>query len=170
MSDPFAVEPDVADEAQQQTPDPAPEPAKPATSRISVESDHFPIKVTLKGGPGYDAPWLTHDFRSVEEADQILNGPDGARLAGVLTRVQAVAEFFVSKNSTPKTARSGGGSSAPTADSAPAWMGSAPSCDHGTKKYVTKLRGDGSRWHAWGCNGTKDNQCEKGLDFKNPPK
>lgn len=169
MPDPFATEPDEAQ--QPETTNDVP-PATPSEAPVSSD-DNFPVKITLKGGSGYDAPWLTHEFRSVDEADEILNGPDGVKLAEVLAKVQAVAKFFVAKNEIPKTgsqARSAGSASAGATD-APAWMGSAPSCPHGPKKYVTKVSAKtGKPWHAWGCNGTKDDQCAEGLEFKNPPK
>lgn len=44
-----------------------------------------------------------------------------------------------------------------------------PECDHGEWKTVTKVGGKG-RWYAWGCPGTRDNQCEDGLQFVNKPK
>lgn len=163
-ADPFATAPE-----EPETP-PAQEPKNNtvfATKEDAISDPaHYPIKVTLKGGSGYDAPWLTFDFRSVDDADETLNGPDGARLAGVLAKVQDVAKFFVSKNVLPAPVRGGGGSAAPAAK-VPDFMGTAPSCEHGTKTYITKVSAKtGKPWHAWGCPGTKDNQCQDGLEFK----
>ena len=163
-ADPFATAPE-----EPETP-PAKEPANNnvfGTKEDAISDPaHYPIKATFKGGSGFDAPWLTYDFRSIDEAEELLSGPDGATLANVLGKLQDVAKFFISKNTLPAPTRGGGGGQA-AAPSVPAFMGEAPTCEHGTKTYITKVsQKTGKPWHAWGCPGTKDNQCQDGLEFK----
>jgi hypothetical protein len=183
--DPFAPEPDPADTpAPAQYEEPRPENAKARPEVDVSQPDFHPVKVTLKGGKDYDAPWLTHHFTSIDEAHEALTGQNASLFAETLKALAKVGRFFSSQEARP-SAPSGGGntssggssgggsqrrSSPPRgATEAPAWMGQPPTCHHGTWKYVTKERADGSRWHAWGCPGPKGNSCE-GLEFVNPPK
>lgn len=97
-NDPFATEATTADEAQQETPETKPEPKKKSTSTKKkketatvAENTEGKIVVTLKGGKGYEAPWIVIHANDVQEANDHLNDEN---LAELIKQTKKVAEFF----------------------------------------------------------------------------
>ena len=84
-NDPFATE-TAADEAQQTTPETKPETKKKTTSTKKketatvAENTEGKIVVTLKGGKGYEAPWIVIHANDVNEANEQLNDENLADL------------------------------------------------------------------------------------------
>ncbi len=95
-NDPFATE-TAADEAQQATPETKPETKKKTTSTKKketatvAENTEGKIVVTLKGGKGYEAPWIVIHANDVNEANEQLNDEN---LADLIKQTKKVAEFF----------------------------------------------------------------------------
>lgn len=83
--DPFG---DEADEAQAP---PAPEKPKRARPRAKAAAgdDSSKIVVTLKGGKGFEAPWIVVHAETVEDADATLDA-----LGDLSVKVQRVAAEF----------------------------------------------------------------------------
>lgn len=152
-TDPFASAP-AEDEAQVEAPaesvfdaPPADAPKKAAPKKAaakSVSTDEGKVTVTLKGGSGFDAPWIVIHANSVEEADESFD----SNLASLMAKVQKAGQHFVSlAPDKPKSAPSGGGSSAPRgAVEAPAGTPAAPGPDWTYKTGVGKT---GKTWKAW---------------------
>jgi|SRR6266850_1578128 len=139
------------------------------------------ISLSGKTGPGYEAGLINLRAPTVRDAAETLGIDPEGKLPNVL-----LAEVIAKWNEVHVFAqdhyRETKGEPAPSAKAAPAqrgkpagatqapdWMGLPPSCDHGKKRYVTKVGAKG-QWHAWGCPGPKNDQCEDGLDFQNEPK
>mgnify|MGYP006273291405 CR=1 FL=1 len=98
MTDPFAdVIPadENTDEGFDTPPAEAPKkaPAKKAAPKPKVEQDeegNFRLGITLKGGAGFDVPWLTPAYSSWEAAATDLSDPDVEnRTRHLLRHVQA---------------------------------------------------------------------------------
>lgn len=93
-NDPFAA---MEEEARQDSPATEPETKKKKTTTAKKENKNVAaendgkIVVTLKGGKGYEAPWIVIHAGTVEEANEHLN--DEA-LADLIKQTQKVAEFF----------------------------------------------------------------------------
>ncbi|MDK6577082.1 hypothetical protein QP281_24700, partial [Escherichia coli] len=91
--DPFAG---MDENATQETPAAEPETkkktttAKKETKNVAVDNEGK-IVVTLKGGKGYEAPWIVIHANTIEEANAHLNDE---KLAGLIKQTQKVAEFF----------------------------------------------------------------------------
>lgn len=81
---------------------------QPAARKAAVEDANSKVVVTLKGGKGYDAPWVVLHCDTVAEANAILAN-DG--IVELLDRTTKAGQYFV---------KQGGASSAP----APAGGGS----------------------------------------------
>jgi hypothetical protein len=191
---PFPTVPDPAEE-----PEPPFEPDKPKTEPGSGEDfrdvrDAYPTGeagVSFKLGTGFEAPMIHFKAHSLEGLADIVgyerNGQSGSTLLIGLGEYAAYTSKFLTGTYTTVTGRklgatggsggspgSGGGGGRPgrpaEAVQAPAWMGSPPDCAHGARKYVTKTKANGDRWHAWGCSGPQGDNCEPGLIFENAPK
>lgn len=93
-NDPFATETAV-DEAQQPTPETKPETKKKTTKKKETatvaENTEGKIVVTLKGGKGYEAPWIVIHANDVNEANEHLNDEN---LAELIKQTKKVSEFF----------------------------------------------------------------------------
>ena len=97
-NDPFATE-TAAEETQQDTPETKPETKKKTTSTKKkkketatvAENTDGKIVVTLKGGKGYEAPWIVIHANDVNEANEQLNDEN---LADLIKQTKKVAEFF----------------------------------------------------------------------------
>lgn len=144
MQDPFASAP--AEEAQTETQvieftdAPAAAPAKPATPPSEGK-----VVVTLKGGTGFDAPWIV---LHADDAADALGQLDETMIA-LMERAQKAAKHFGSLGGGGNT--SGG---RPVAQGqpqgsveAPAWAPPKPYDDFIYKTGVSAK--NGKTWHAW---------------------
>lgn len=115
MSDIFATEEtQSADEAQAVTSvDVQPEAAasapstKPAARKASVEDSNGKVVVTLKGGKGYEAPWIVLHCDTVAEANGLLSD-DG--LKELIDRTTKAGQYFAKQGGAAAPAPAGGGS------------------------------------------------------------
>ncbi|MFC0547077.1 hypothetical protein [Kutzneria chonburiensis] len=165
--DPFADDtPDVPDEAQtytnpwdEQSPAPAPEPAP-----VPGSSDHR-VRVTLKAGSDYAAPWVTVDGHDVRDALGQIS--DWEALRELLDRAAKVGAYFVSK-AAGTTGQSGQAGQRPASASAPpqgsqeAPGGEKRYCEHGEMIYRSGISAkNGAPYRLFSCpNTNRDQQCK----------
>lgn len=100
------------------------------------------LTATLKGGAGFDAPWIVIHGDTVEEVTEILMDEN---LKTLLDQTQKVGQYFAGqgKSSGPAPSRSG----QPQASAAPpAGAPEAPGSDWVYKSGVSKA---GKPWKAW---------------------
>ena len=177
-TDPFAPKPDPADEPEPATSTTTPGPEQGPV----VPTEYHPYKFTFKSGSGYEAEWFTASYKDLDSVENDLTGERASQLARVLEAGSRVAAFFRGKGpgvrgsgSQGSSPQNGGSNGAPAgATQAPSWMGKPPYCRHGEKVYKTGVsKSSGDVWHAWACNGPKDNQCtrdENSFEFKRQSK
>lgn len=192
---PFPSVPDPADEEPPFEPDPAPEPnhtseGKPGDVRVEDVYPAGEAGVSFKLGTGYEAPMIHFKAATLEGLADLVgfdrNGLSGPSLLQGLGEYAAHASKFLTGTYSSVTGRklgaprdSGGSSSgdgggrkgAPSnVAEPPSWMGSPPLCKGHEEptKYVTKVKANGERWHAWGCSRGQEESC--GLEFRNAPK
>jgi hypothetical protein len=161
MQDPFASAP--ADEAQAPS---APEPAKKAAPKKSITVDVKPnilpvgegkVVVTLKGGSGFDAPWIVIHAASVEDAEAQLD----ANLAKLMEKAQKAASHF-----TGLGVFNGGPPTRQERQPAPAEAQGAPSgetrvCRHGDMRFKSGISKAGKPYQAFFCpSGDRNDECK----------
>jgi hypothetical protein len=148
--DPFD---DVADEAQTQNQadpgwQPGPDDAQPVgpwddtpvnnskeNNKVTVvNNSEGKVVVTLKGGAGYDAPWIVVHAADVHEANEILR--DGDAVKELVDRTKAWSKVFAGSPAAGQ-ARQQGGSSRPAHQEAPG--GQKKYCDHGEMKFLSGI-------------------------------
>jgi hypothetical protein len=101
------------------------------------------LTVTLKGGPGFDAPWIVIHATDAEDALDVFN-QDATTLAALMEKVQNAGKFFTGL--APAKAVGGGGAPARPGAEAPAGVAAAPGPDWVFKSGVGKT---GKTWKAW---------------------
>jgi len=159
VADPFAAAPEF-DEAQA-----APEPvdespfeeppveapkkapakkvaAKPAKKENTLSESK--ITITLKGGSGFDAPWIVIHADDLEDASRQVND-EAALLADVMERVQKAGQHFAGLGPSKPASSSGGAPARPGAE-APGGTPAAPGPDW---TYKTGVGKNGKTWKAW---------------------
>jgi len=133
---------------------PAPE-AGPTLAVTNIPATEGKVVVTLKGGAGYDAPWVVIHAATIEEALAVFSGDSADQLNELLKRSQRAAEAYAEYNSKPRAAFVGltGTASAPRAaapaeaQSAPAGSPPAPGPGWTFKSGVSKA--NGKPWKGW---------------------
>jgi hypothetical protein len=147
--DPFENAPLDADEP---TPfeEPAPKPArKPKTNSVAVDGTSK-AKVTLKGGPGYDVPWIPLVYGSIDEAHADLTNPETKRKLAELFEVVAKANTLFAKKVSefsPQKPKTVGGAPTRPGQEAPAGTPEPPGPDWVYKTGVNAKTG--KAWKAW---------------------
>ncbi|MGW9170124.1 hypothetical protein [Streptomyces decoyicus] len=168
MSDPFAADP-FAETNPWEIGQPAAQAATDTSRPEAPMSDGNKVRVTLKAGKGFDAPWITIDGTSIEDA--LAQMQKGQPLMELLTRTAQVGSHFASLGeggARPASAASpvappqfvngqlqGGGVPAPAAP-APAPASGGLVCAHGPRNHVVK-----PNWEAMFCSapqGTPEEQ------------
>lgn len=107
--------------------------------------------LTMKGGAGYDAPWLVGKVGSLESAEEILSKPD--LLKSVMDKLRAAGAYFSGGSAAP--------ASKPGAPPANESNGETKSCNHGTMTPRSGFK-NGKAWSGFFCptpQGTPD-QCK----------
>lgn len=119
---------------------PAKKAAKKAAPKVEPGEDGR-WTVTLKGGAGFDAPWLVGRFASLEEAADEFSGDRATQLVSLMERVKQASSKF---NGGPQQ----GQDRQPPAGAveAPAGTPAAPGPDWTYKTGVGKT---GKTWKAW---------------------
>lgn len=102
------------------------------------------IVYTLKGGVGYDAPWIVISGDTVAEADANLE----ALLAGSLGNVQAAAALF--HGSAAAAVLTTPQAPAPTQPATPVSTAGVRTCAHGPRKRSSGTSARGP-WVGWFC-------------------
>lgn len=104
IADPFADEDTEVAEAEAVV-DESPFDAPPAEAPKKIakksaakptlkESDEGKVVLTLKGGAGFDAPWIVIHATSLEDAYEQVSGENAGLLAKVMERTAAAAKHF----------------------------------------------------------------------------
>lgn len=144
MQDPFAT-PQPAEEAQAETIKP-PEPSAPvATAPRPASTSEGKVVVTLKGGTGFDAPWIVIHADDAADALSQIN----EEMAALMERAQTAAKHFGSLGGGPNTngARPVAQGQPQGSLEAPAWAPPKPFEDFVYKTGVSAK--NGRVWHAW---------------------
>ncbi|MGK5496368.1 hypothetical protein [Streptomyces sp. URMC 125] len=139
--------------------EPAPQPPaqnEPAAPPVPSIADGNKVRITLKGGAGFDAPWITIDGVNVEDALAQLK--NSAVVKELIDTTSKVGAYFASLS------QPAGGGSAPKRfeNGRVVSKGQAPAaetpqdddCPHG-RKLVDK-----GSWAAMFCQAPKGQQCE----------
>lgn len=120
-------------------------PVKKAAPKKAVAkpaSDREGVTVTLKGGAGFDAPWIVIHAADIADAYEQVSGDNASLLAKLMEKASAAAAHF-SGQSKP----SSGARSAPQgAAEPPAGTAAAPGPDWTYKTGVGKT---GKTWKGW---------------------
>lgn len=156
IDDPFATTP-ADDEAQTvlvEEPAPAAVESAPIPAAVAAAGDSEKVRITIKSGAGYDVPWLTADFPSIDVAHAKLTEASRQKklveIFDVTARASAKFQELVGGNA-PAPA---GGDNKPAQSRAPqgakeppAWAPEKPYDDFVYKTGVSKS--SGKTWHAW---------------------
>lgn len=176
IEDPFATEP-AADEAQS-TPAPSSDgpwdgPVTANNTQTQVD-DSEKVRITLKSGRDYDAPWLTADFPSIDVAHQRLS--DNGRKKKLVEIFDVVAaasakfqELVGGSAPAPQQSSGGGGQQRQSrtpqgAKEPPSWFPAPPAPGWVYKTGVNQ--NTGNVWHAWAPPNKGDGEWE----FHRPPR
>lgn len=140
--DPFATANDQAETPAENT--------TKETNVTNTVSDQDKIVTTLKGGSGYDAPWIVIHSDSPEDALETLNNP---AMEDLINRTQEVGKFFA-KLGNPAPARGnngGGGGGGNRSKGKPAGATQAPDGQQAPEGYVYKsgVSKAGKPWEAF---------------------
>ena len=114
--------------------------SKKENSMDIVSEDQNKITVTLKGGAGYDAPWVVVHAANATDALEILNDED---LKAVLERAKKIGSFFAGGSA---------GAQAPASNGKPAGASQAPGGQTPPEGYVFKSgvsKKNGRPWQAF---------------------
>lgn len=141
--DPFAdIEADTTDDVVPFTEAPAKKAAAKKAAPKAPTGDEGKLVVTLKGGAGFDAPWLVYHATSLDDALDLFGDP--GKLANLMERVQSAGKFFVGL--APAKAAPSGGAPARPGNEAPDGTPEAPGPDW---TYKTGVGKNGKTWKAW---------------------
>jgi hypothetical protein len=143
--DPFNDVPQDEDAAEPFTEAPAKKAApKKAAPKKDNTSDREGVTVTLKGGAGFDAPWIVIHASDIEDAYEQVSGDNASVLAKLMDRVRHAASHFTSLGGA--TTNPAGGAPARPGNEAPAGTADAPGPDW---TYKTGVGKNGKTWKAW---------------------
>jgi len=140
--DPFENAPvDAADEPFEQPAAPKKVPAKKAAA--VTPTGEGKLTLTLKGGAGFDSPWIVIHAADVDDALDQVSGDNAAKLAKLMDETRKAANHFA--GSAP--AKPAAGRPAPqSAGEAPAGTPEPPGPDW---VYKTGVGKNGKTWKAW---------------------
>lgn len=127
------------------TPEPPVKKAAPKKAVSKTSSDREGVTVTLKGGAGFDAPWIVIHAADLEDAFEQVSGDNAGLLAKLMEQTSKAAQHFSGQNK-------GSGGAAPSsrapagASEPPAGTPAAPGPDWTYKTGVGKT---GKPWKGW---------------------
>lgn len=172
--DPFD---DAPEDTEETTPEPEPKPEPKKTARKTTKKETKPVaeqdenrqsklSITLKGGAGFDAPWLVLYPDSLEEARELLGEENRETLKEVLELTQKASQFFISKGSGSAPAPRNGGNGGGGRGNAPQGAQEHPEgrrefCEHGEMKYMSGVsKKTGKPYKMFVCqSGDRNNEC-----------
>lgn len=160
MTDPFA-DPFASPVDEAQTTNPG--SWEETTMTNVVEPGGNKVRVTLKGGTGYDAPWVTIDGVSIQDALDQLTGENATVVAELVKRVAQVGAVFAGTGNSKPAAGNGGGQLGKPAGATQAPSGeTAPICHHGPMEWKSWTRAsDGKMFKGFFCaERNRDAQCK----------
>lgn len=172
MPNPFASEPE-----------PQPEPANEVETTNSVwedttvdstPQDHGPtdlhrVRITLKGGSGYEAPWITVDGADISDAKSTLEdaGDDFGDLLNMVATASTSfqTEYSNSKQKNAPAENKGGGfkkaSSNQGGKNSVSPDGQVKECQHGAMTYREGTNKNGNPYRAFFCPASdRSEQCK----------
>lgn len=156
--DPFADEPDH--EAQDQRPDTpwnSTMPAEPA----STHPEKNRVRVTLKGGAGHGAPWITIDGANVSDALAQLTGESADTLAQLVAQTAKIGRYFASTGGGPKTQEDGQRQPGKPEAATQAPNGEERYCKHGQMAWRSGVSKAGKAYKGFFCaEQDRDQQCK----------
>lgn len=153
--------------------DKKPEPKKTTTRKtaatkkkeasVAEETRQSKLSITLKGGSGFDAPWVVIYPDTLEEAEEFLDESNREKLKSVLDQTQLAAQYFASKgkSSAPQGGGQGGGSPRQQAQEAPG--GETRFCEHGKMKFRSGVsQKSGKPYKMFVCDGgvPREQECK----------
>ena len=143
-NDPFAdVSTDVDDDVVPFAEPVKKAPVKKPAAKSGTDSEGK-LTVTLKGGAGFDAPWIVIHSTDVDDALDVFGDP--GKLANLMERVQSAGKFFAGLAPAKAAASSSGGAPARPGSEAPNGTEEAPGPDW---TYKTGVGKNGKTWKAW---------------------
>lgn len=156
MSDPFDPFADDDDTTENT------EPKETPNVTVSPDAPINEVSVTLKGGTGFDAPWIVLRAGSPAEALDLLH--DDATVKDLIDRASKVGAYFASQGGSKPSGNDGGGnaqaSERPARQEAPG--GEKRYCEHGEMRFrsgVSKRTGKPYKMFACPSN-DRDNECD----------
>lgn len=174
MTNPFAPEPDPADQPEYSGPSNSDSTPPTAQKAAPAEEDFHPFSFSIKENNDYDSAMVNMKFRTLEDASRYFSGDRASVLRDVLTNFGYVAQAFRKLNPGGGSARRNGSGAASNggkpagADEVPSWAGQPTFCQHGQKVWKSRMKKDNSgMWYGW-CCAQGDRSCQ--TDFRNPPK
>lgn len=161
--DPFAPKTEADAPVQGKAED---NPVSADAVRLAAHQSSDKIVVTLKGGTGYDAPWIVIHASDLQEAHNHFSGDNSKLMQDLMARVQNASKGFAGSaptttvaQNTPVQARSNvpaGAQEAPDGDSR--------QCRHGEMQYKTGSK-NGRTWKGFFCPTPKDTPGQCSPEF-----
>lgn len=111
-----------------------------------TEAGEGKVTATLKGGAGFDAPWIVIHGDSVADVYEQFDGENAALLADLMEKVANAGKHFSSLGPVKAAASSSGGGAPQGSQEPPAGAPPAPGPDWVFKSGVGKT---GKPWKAW---------------------
>jgi len=154
INDPFDSTP-ADDEGQQVS-----EPSAPVVKSAQPVPSEGKVVVTLKGGAGYDAPWIVVHADSVDDAYHQVNSNMMLELMRV---TQLAGADFTGKAPTKPAAQQG--VVQPQQSRAPQGAQEAPGgekrfCEHGEMVFKTGISKAGNPYKLFSCTAPRGQQCK----------
>jgi hypothetical protein len=148
--------------------EPGPVAEQPIVRTLTASSDDHKVRVTLKGGKGYDAPWITVDGTSIPDVlGQLVDHGDA--LKDLLDRASKVGAYFARLGNGAQTAPAGPEPTArsnqssdakPERQQAPG--GQSKYCSHGEMVFKSGVaKSSGKPYKGFFCpSDDRDEQCK----------
>jgi len=116
---------------------------KKATTPKAESTGREGLTVTLKGGAGFDAPWIVIHAADIPDAYEQLSGDQAAVLVELMDKVKKAGNHFSGGSAKANTS---GGAPARPGNEAPEGTSEAPGPDW---TYKTGVGKNGKTWKAW---------------------
>ncbi|UOW92696.1 hypothetical protein SEA_SHAM4_50 [Mycobacterium phage Sham4] len=148
-------------------PAPAPEPAAAAYASVGEPpaDDSEKVRITLKSGGGYDAPWLTADFPNIATAAERLKSAETQdNLLQIFSVVGQASSLFSQAVGGGQSSPQQGGGGQQRQSRAPQQAQEAPNgekryCKHGEMVYKSGISQKGNAYALFSCTGPRGDQC-----------
>jgi hypothetical protein len=136
-------------------------------SKTAVEAeadDGTGISITLKGGPGFEVPWVVARYPNVEAAfEDLTDEVVQEQLKGLFDAVADASAMLITKVSAKAPAKpagqAGGGSRPQTASASPS--GETRDCRHGQMTWKSGVSKKGNTYAGWFCpSRDRNDQCD----------